>query len=163
MRNSDRTIWLSQTDRQKWDSSHQETFFQSSTVKFGDPVQIAALVSWCGILLLWPVWFKVSTCCMFRDAIPKTLTGYLSYCYLPVIFNQSASFSSPEPWHQQGIVLNSTILVFFVITFFLSLFATPLCKPKKQLQENPSSLAIIQGWWLSKHSWWHWNYSWKWK
>lgn len=60
MRNTDRTTWLSQTDGQKWDSSHQETFFQSSTVKFGDPVQIAALVS------RHLVWYSAAVVCLVQ-------------------------------------------------------------------------------------------------
>ncbi len=101
---------------------------------FGDPVQIVASV----FLFLadrsgTPVWpsgavahlLQVSTCCAFRDGILHTLvvmSGYLSYCCLSIISNQSAH--SP---------LTSDINKVFLSTqlplpgYFL--FRTILCKP----------------------------------
>ncbi len=59
---------------------------------FGEPVRIVASVSdrsstRCGLLL------QGSMCCAFRDGILHTLvvtSGYLSYCCLSIISNQSA-------------------------------------------------------------------------
>ncbi len=67
------------------------------------------LVSLCELyppcpVLIWqerhPVWFSAavahllqgSTCCAFRDGILHTLVGYLIYCCLSIISNQSAHF-----------------------------------------------------------------------
>ncbi len=74
-------------------SSDQATFFQSSIVTIAFPV-----LSW---QERHPVWSSAavahllqgSTCCAFRDGILHTLvvtSGYLSYCCLSIISNQSA-------------------------------------------------------------------------
>ncbi len=82
------------------DSSDQATFFQSSIVQFWW-VCVNCILN---AVLIWPerhpVWssaagvhlFQGSTCCVFRDGILHTLvvtSGYLSYCCLSIISNQS--------------------------------------------------------------------------
>ncbi len=52
-----------------------------------------------------------STCCVFRDGILHTLvvtSGFLSYCCLSIISNQSAPPFSSDLWHQQGIFIHTT-------------------------------------------------------
>ncbi len=85
-----------------WDSSDQATFFQSSIVQFW---WACANCSLHFPVLSWqerrPVWssaavahlLQCSTCCAFRDGILHSLavkSGYLSYCCLSIISNQSA-------------------------------------------------------------------------
>ncbi len=82
-----------------------------------------------------PVWssdavahlLQGSTCCVFRDGILHTLvvtSGYLSYCCLSIISNQSCPFSS-ELWYQQGIFVHTT-----AAHWIFSLFRTILCNPR---------------------------------
>ncbi len=77
------------------DSSDQATFFQSSIVQFwwsGVNCSLRVLFlsdrsgTRCGLLLLG------LTCCVFRDGVLQMLvvtSGYLSYCCLSIISNQS--------------------------------------------------------------------------
>ncbi len=90
----------------KRDSSDQATFFQSSIVQFWWACSNNSL---CFLFLAeeWhPVWSSAAgahllqglTCCAFRDGILHILVvtcGYLSYCCLSIISNQSAH--SPLP------------------------------------------------------------------
>ncbi len=89
--------------------------------------------------LIWqerhPVWCSAavahllqgSTCCAFRDGFLHILvvtSGYLSYCCLSIISNQSAhSPLTSDLWHQQGIFVHTTAAHWIV-----SLFRTILCK-----------------------------------
>ncbi len=65
-----------------------------------------------------------SMCCVFRDGILHALvvtSGYLSYCCLSIISNQSAH--SPLT-RQQGIFVHTT-----AAHWIFSLFQIILCKP----------------------------------
>ncbi len=108
-------------------SSDQATFFQSSIITIAFPV-----LSW---QERHPVWYSAavthllqgSTCCAFRDGTLHTLvvtSGYLSYCCLSIISNQSAPPFSSDLWHQQGIFVHTT-----AAHWIFSLFWTILCKP----------------------------------
>ncbi len=103
------------------DSSDQATFFQSSIVQFWWSCVncILRVLSW---QEQHPVWSSAagahllqgSMCCVFRDGILHTLvvtSGYLSYCFLSIISNQSVH--SPLTSAAHGI---------------FSLFLTILCK-----------------------------------
>ncbi len=82
--------------------THQtrQRFYNLLLSNFGESVWIVASVS-CSYLTGNPVWSSAavahllqgSTCCAFRDGILHTLvvtSGYLSYCCLSIISNQSA-------------------------------------------------------------------------
>ncbi len=81
------------------DSSDLATFFQSSIVQIWWSCLNCILRflfladrsgTWCGFLLLDLL--QGSMCCMFRDGILQILvvtSGYLSYCCLSIISNQS--------------------------------------------------------------------------
>ncbi len=80
----------------------RQRFFQSSIVQFWwSCVNCILRVLFlsdrsgtrCGLLLLEPICFEGSMCCVFRDGILHILvvtSGYLSYCCLSIISNQSA-------------------------------------------------------------------------
>ncbi len=103
------------------DSSDQATFFQSSIVQFW----------WAWVNCRHPEWSSAavahllqgSKCCVFRDGILHTLvitSGYLSYCCLSIISNQSAHspLTSTRHFHPH----NCRSLDIFS-------FQTILCKP----------------------------------
>ncbi len=63
-----------------------------------------------------------SMCCVFRDGIlhiSVVTSGYLSYCCLSIISNQSAhSPLTSDLWHQQGIFIH-TIAVHWIFSLFV--------------------------------------------
>ncbi len=85
-----------------WDSSDQATCFQSSIVQFwwacANCILRFLFLSDRSGTLVWSSavvahLLQGSTCCTFRDGILHTLvvtSGYLSYCCLSIISNQSA-------------------------------------------------------------------------
>ncbi len=105
-----------------------------------EPVRIVASVS------CWqerhPVWSSAavahllqgSTCCAFRDGILHTLiltSGYLSYCCLSIISNQSAHYplTSTKHFRPQNCVDNIPQYSVIQHHWIFSLFRTILCKP----------------------------------
>ncbi len=116
------------------ESSDQATFFQSSIVQFWSACANCSLrfLFLTGWQERHPVWSSAAVAvllqgCVFRDGILHTLvltSGYLSYCCLSIISNQSAAFS----WHQQGIFVHTT-----AAHWIFSLFRTILCKPWRWL------------------------------
>ncbi len=81
------------------DSSVQAMFFNLLLSDFGEPVWIVSSVSCSYLTGAAPVWSAVahllqgSMCCAFRDGILHILvvtSGYLCYCCLSIISNQSA-------------------------------------------------------------------------
>ncbi len=118
------------------DSSDQATFFQSSIVQFW-----WACVNYILRFLFLAyrsalVWSSAavahllqgSMCCTFRDGILHTLvvtSGYLSYCCLSIISNQTANSPlTSDLWHQQVIFVHTT-----AAHWIFSLFWTIFCKP----------------------------------
>ncbi len=118
------------------DSSDQATFFQSSIIFYN----LLILVRLCELYPPFPVlsWqerhpvcssaavahlLQGSTCCAFKDGILHTLvvtSGYLSYCCLSIISNQSAHSPLTSTRHFLSIQLPLT-------GYFL--FRTIFCKP----------------------------------
>ncbi len=107
------------------DSSDQATFSQSSVVQFWwSCVNCILRVLFfsdrsgtrCGLLLLG------STCCVFRDGILQILvvtSGYLSYCCISIISNQSVHSPLTSTRHFCPTAAH----------WIFSLFRTILCKP----------------------------------
>jgi len=66
-----------------------------------------------------------STCCVFRDGLLHTLvvpSGYLSYCCLSIIFNQSVHLPLT---HQQGIFTQRTA-AHWMFSLFLTILLNPI-------------------------------------
>ncbi len=102
------------------DSSDQATFFQSSIVQclwvcVNCSLRFLFLADWsgtrCGLLLLWPICFRVRCVVLFRDGILHTLvvaSGYLSYCCHPIISNLSDHSPLTSTRHFQSTQLPLT-------------------------------------------------------
>ncbi len=101
------------------DSSDQATFFQSSIVQFGWTCVNCSLC-----FLFLADLSQGSMCCVFRDGILNTFvvtSGYLSYCCLSIISNQSAHYPLTSTRHFLSTQLP--------LTGYFLIFQTILCKP----------------------------------
>ncbi len=96
--NSDPNIWMSQQKSRL--IRPDKHFFNLLLSSFGESVWIVSSVCCSYLTGAAPVWSSAagvhllqgSTCCVFRDGILQILvvtSGYLSYCCLSIISNQS--------------------------------------------------------------------------
>ncbi len=115
---------------------------------FGEPVRIVILCflfladrsgTRCGLLLLLPICFSFWCVVLSEMVFCHTLvvtSGYLSYCCLFIISNQSAH----SPLTSTGIFVHTT-----AAHWIFSLFWTILCKHLEMVVlENPSRSAVFE-------------------
>lgn len=84
------------------DLSHRATFFPNLLLSnFAQPVRSRA---WRGLLPLRPIFFKVSTCCAVRDAIP-----WLFWATVAFPSSRSVCPFSSDLSHQQGLFTSTQL------------------------------------------------------